>query len=122
MTTTGQKIKIWAGNYKPVNITLLDANGALIPQATLAAGTIKWWTAKSAEGSPIIKKGTDEVSANNKIVITGDGKARFVLQKQDTVGVRKDTTFYAEAEFTDSEGNPTTALVGSLEVKASLIS
>jgi hypothetical protein len=124
MTTTGQNVKIYAGNTRRVTFVVSDDSGAPIPSATLAAGTVRWWAGKDvkARANPFIKKGTDEALTPNKITFPGaDGEITFKLNPDDTKSVRADTDFYAECEFIDGVGNVSTLATGKLKVKATLI-
>jgi hypothetical protein len=117
MTEQSQDFEIWAGEYKEITITVLDAAGN--PEV-LTGATASWVLKKRPDASlpALVSKSHDHGA--EVLVPETEGKVKIVLDSDDTADLAPGT-YYHETQVLDSAGRPFTPTVGYLVVQSSAI-
>lgn len=116
MTETNQNVSMFAGDTKHLETTVTDDAGAA---KTLGGATIRYAMATSPQDEAVVSKATPD-DAEISIDSPSEGVFTIHLDPADTEALTA-TTYYHEAEVTDSQGNVATVFTGSVSIRPSVV-
>lgn len=110
MTATDQDVRIVSGDTVRLPVSVMDDSGNAL---NIAGASIEWVLAKHAGADPVITKST----ADGSVALTDaeGGEFQVTVAPEDTADYAG--TWYHEIELTDTDGNVSTILSGTFEIR-----
>lgn len=103
-----QDFEMYAGDTKSIRVTITDSGGDAV---NLSGSTLRYVICRTADGTPIIDKSTDDD------ITVSSNVATIPLPAAETEALVGG--YYHELELTDTLGTVSTLFVGSVYVRPS---